>query len=79
MARDDQHRGGRIRDLARQRGSALTELVQLFSTRRHPSITDLILNIAGTLVGIALASSWQGAGAVNAQRPASAPSPKQDP
>ncbi|HEY5619678.1 MAG TPA: VanZ family protein [Vicinamibacterales bacterium] len=59
--------------------SALTELVQLFSTRRHPSITDLILNIAGTLVGIALASSWQGAGAVNAQRPASAPSPKQDP
>ena len=40
--------------------SALTECLQLFSTRRHPSITDLILNTAGVLIGILLASGWQG-------------------
>ena len=35
--------------------SGTTEFLQLFSTRRHPSVTDLILNITGTLIGIALA------------------------
>ena len=36
--------------------SALTELLQFFSTRRHPSTTDLILNTAGTVIGITLAT-----------------------
>lgn len=34
--------------------SAVTELVQIFSTTRYPSSTDLILNTAGAIVGIAL-------------------------
>jgi glycopeptide antibiotics resistance protein len=45
--------------------SLVTELLQLFSTRRHPSVTDLILNTAGTVIGILLATSLQGSGAVN--------------
>ena len=36
--------------------SAVTELVQIFSTARYPSSTDLLLNTAGAIVGIALAS-----------------------
>ena len=59
--------------------SALTELLQLFSTRRYPSVTDLILNIAGTLTGIAVAISWQSAVTVSAQRRASTPVPEDDP
>lgn len=59
--------------------SALTELLQLFSTRRYPSVTDLILNIAGTLTGIAVAISWQSAVTVSAQRRASTPVPEHDP
>ena len=39
--------------------SGITEVLQLFSTRRHPSATDLILNTTGTLIGIALAGSWR--------------------
>jgi glycopeptide antibiotics resistance protein len=46
--------------------SALTELLQLFSTRRHPSVTDLILNTTGTLIGIALAIAWSNARASGA-------------
>ena len=38
--------------------SILTELLQLFSARRHPSITDVILNTTGILIGIALARGW---------------------
>jgi glycopeptide antibiotics resistance protein len=38
--------------------SVLTELLQLFSTRRYPSTTDVILNTAGVLIGIALARGW---------------------
>ena len=34
--------------------SAVTELVQIFSTARYPSSADLLLNTAGTIVGIAL-------------------------
>lgn len=34
--------------------SAVTELVQIFSTTRYPSSTDLLLNSAGAIVGIAL-------------------------
>ena len=33
--------------------SGVTELLQVFSITRVPSSTDLILNVAGTLVGIA--------------------------
>jgi hypothetical protein len=32
--------------------SGFTELSQLFSTRRYPSATDLILNAAGTAAGV---------------------------
>lgn len=35
--------------------SILTEFLQLFSTRRYPSATDLILNTTGTVIGVALA------------------------
>ena len=35
--------------------SGLTEILQLFSTRRYPSTTDLILNTAGALIGLAIA------------------------
>jgi glycopeptide antibiotics resistance protein len=45
--------------------SALTELLQLFSSRRHPSITDLILNTAGVLIGILIASGWSNAATIN--------------
>ena len=38
--------------------SVLTELLQLFSTRRYPSTTDVILNTTGVLIGIALARTW---------------------
>ena len=48
--------------------SALTELLQLFSTRRHPSITDLILNTAGVLVGILIAGGWQRSGTMSPNR-----------
>jgi VanZ family protein len=34
--------------------SAVTELVQIFSTSRYPSSTDLLLNTAGAIVGIAV-------------------------
>ena len=34
--------------------SAVTELVQVFSTTRYPSSTDLLLNTAGAIVGIAV-------------------------
>jgi hypothetical protein len=46
--------------------SAATELLQLFSTRRHPSVTDLILNVTGTLIGIALAVGWSNPRVVSA-------------
>ena len=46
--------------------SALTELLQLFSTRRHPSVTDVILNVTGTLIGVALAVAWSNARVVSA-------------
>ena len=48
--------------------SALTEVLQLFSTRRHPSITDLILNTAGVLVGILIASTWERSRTMNPDR-----------
>jgi glycopeptide antibiotics resistance protein len=35
--------------------SALTEVSQLFSSRRYPSTTDLILNTVGTLMGVVIA------------------------
>lgn len=35
--------------------SLLTEFLQLFSTRRYPSTTDLILNTMGVLLGVAIA------------------------
>jgi len=35
--------------------SALTEVSQLFSRGRYPSITDLILNMSGALIGVAIA------------------------
>jgi hypothetical protein len=34
--------------------SALTEVIQVFSTDRYPSVTDIILNTAGAIAGIAL-------------------------
>jgi glycopeptide antibiotics resistance protein len=46
--------------------SAMAELLQLFSTRRHPSVTDLILNVTGTLIGIALAVGWSNSRVVSA-------------
>jgi glycopeptide antibiotics resistance protein len=46
--------------------SALTELLQLFSTRRHPSVTDLILNTTGAMIGIALAIAWSHLRAIDA-------------
>lgn len=39
--------------------SALTELLQLFSSRRFPSTTDLLLNTAGALIGIIVARAWR--------------------
>jgi glycopeptide antibiotics resistance protein len=45
--------------------SALTELLQLFSSRRYPSITDLILNTAGVLIGILIAIGWNNAATIN--------------
>ena len=35
--------------------SFVTEFLQLFSTRRYPSTTDLILNTAGVVVGVVIA------------------------
>ena len=34
--------------------SFVTECLQLFSTRRYPSITDLMLNTLGVTIGVAL-------------------------
>jgi VanZ family protein len=34
--------------------SAVTEAVQLFSTDRVPSVTDLVLNTAGAFVGVSI-------------------------
>ena len=34
--------------------SALTEVIQVFSRDRYPSVTDVILNTAGAMAGIAL-------------------------
>ena len=45
--------------------SALTEVLQLFSSRRHPSITDLILNTAGVLIGILIVIGWSHVAAIN--------------
>jgi glycopeptide antibiotics resistance protein len=45
--------------------SLLTEVLQLFSTRRHPSVTDLILNTVGTLIGMVVASTMHNPEAVN--------------
>lgn len=45
--------------------SALTELMQLFSSRRHPSITDLILNTAGVLLGILIVSGCESPKRIN--------------
>ena len=42
--------------------SALTEFSQLFSRGRYPSITDLILNVSGALVGVAIAIGLQRTG-----------------
>jgi glycopeptide antibiotics resistance protein len=39
--------------------SAATELAQLFSTRRYPSTTDLILNSFGSGMGAALATVFR--------------------
>jgi glycopeptide antibiotics resistance protein len=36
--------------------SGMTELVQVFSINRYPSITDLLLNIGGAVVGISIVS-----------------------
>jgi VanZ family protein len=36
--------------------SGITEFVQLFSTDRVPSATDLVLNTAGAIVGLAIAT-----------------------
>jgi glycopeptide antibiotics resistance protein len=36
--------------------SGVTEVVQLFSTTRYPSTTDFILNTAGAVVGMTIAS-----------------------
>src|SRR5688572_16939165 len=41
--------------------SALTEFLQLFSTRRYPSTTDLILNTLGVLMGIVIVLTWKSA------------------
>jgi glycopeptide antibiotics resistance protein len=35
--------------------SLLTEFLQLFSSRRYPSTTDLILNTAGVSIGVVIA------------------------
>jgi glycopeptide antibiotics resistance protein len=42
--------------------SGLTEFLQLFSSRRYPSTTDLILNTAGALIGLMIAGRWAPAG-----------------
>jgi glycopeptide antibiotics resistance protein len=34
--------------------SAVTEAIQVFSRDRYPSVTDVILNTAGALAGVAL-------------------------
>jgi VanZ family protein len=34
--------------------SALTEVIQVFSRDRYPSVTDVILNTAGAMAGVAL-------------------------
>ena len=34
--------------------SSLTEFIQIFSTDRYPSLTDVLLNVGGTLVGVAV-------------------------
>ncbi len=39
--------------------SGVTEIAQVFSTDRFPSVTDLLLNTAGAIVGIALVSFLQ--------------------
>ena len=36
--------------------SGTTEVVQIFSTDRTPSITDLVLNVGGAVVGLAIIS-----------------------
>ena len=39
--------------------SGVTEFAQIFSTDRVPSVTDLLLNTAGAIVGLALVSFIQ--------------------
>jgi glycopeptide antibiotics resistance protein len=36
--------------------SGITELVQVFSVDRFPSVTDLLLNVGGAVVGISIVS-----------------------
>ena len=38
--------------------SFLTECLQLLSSRRYPSTTDLILNTLGALIGVCIAVGW---------------------
>jgi glycopeptide antibiotics resistance protein len=38
--------------------SVLTELLQLFSRRRFPSTTDVLLNSVGVVIGVAIATGW---------------------
>ena len=46
--------------------SLLTEFLQLFSTRRYPSTTDLILNTAGVVIGVVIAVAGNKAQGVSA-------------
>lgn len=39
--------------------SAFTEILQLFSQGRYPSVTDLLMNTAGAALGAAIASRWR--------------------
>jgi glycopeptide antibiotics resistance protein len=38
--------------------SLTTECLQVFSNRRYPAITDLMLNTLGTLIGVGLTLGW---------------------
>jgi glycopeptide antibiotics resistance protein len=46
--------------------SSGTELLQLFSTRRYPSTTDVLLNTGGTALGAALVTCKRRSGARSA-------------